>query len=57
MKRRVVRDSVNVVLIDDARNLDRMKPSRTTRSLRRRRNIDVEVESHEVTSEDTKPWE
>ena len=55
--RRIVRDSVNAVLIDDLWNSGRSKPERIGRSMRRRRNIDVEVELGQVDLEATKPWE
>ena len=43
VKRRMVRDGVNGVLIDDFQSSDRHKPERVERSMKRRRDIKVEI--------------
>ena len=55
--RRIVRDNVNGVLIDDLWNSSRAKPERVSRSMRHRRDVTVEIEVNEVNTESTKPWE
>ena len=57
VERRVVRDSASAVLIDDIWNDGRAKPERIRRSLRRRTDIDVEVELSEVTAETARSWQ
>ena len=57
VKRRIVRDSVNGVLIDDFRSRYQHKPERIERAMKRRRDIQVEVERHAVDEKPTLPWE
>lgn len=57
VKRRIVRDLVNGVLIDDSVINGRTKPERLRRSLKRRRNVVVEIEVDEISEVATKPWE
>ena len=57
VKRRIVWDSVNGVLMDDLWMGKKVKPSRTKRSLRRRRDITVELELGEVSATEEKSWE
>ena len=57
VRRRVVRDRVNGVIVDDVEINGRTKPSRLARALKKKRDVLVEIEVNEVEGVATVPWE